>query len=145
MDIANTPLSQLFARLSQSTAAKSTAKPKPKPKTPYKAEPRPPLIFRTTWTNQALVLIVHRTTCSTCSSIFESPNKVLLRRSSKHFATHCILPEPGSIYPDLPLLTEYIANTVSACQHCFDLSQIIHLARNAPRQLPLLTEPGQNQ
>lgn len=159
MDIKNTPLDQLFARLQQAASTRPIGErrrsprngPQPKtPKLPPKAaQPRPqppkpidhrPLLVRSSWTPEAVILIIREISCDCCGSQFTVPNdRLLLRQRNRLLGTYCKPINPPEAYPHLPHVTEYVRSQVTDCQHCFGTAQLIRSVRNAPRQLDLFT------
>ncbi len=147
MDIANTPINDLFTRLSQSVEAKQRQKKAKQKKARKKVEvDKRPLFFRTEWTEEAIILLIHRVTCQCCEHTFEYPNDTLLLRHRNHFiGTHCKPLLPGEHYPELPHFTETIYKTVAACQHCHGLAYTIDNALRSPEQFTLSRTTGESK
>ena len=123
-DIATADLATLFSGLTslaennrRSAAGRKAKQPKRKPPSLDKR----PLVFRTRWENQAVVMHTTISDCRCCGHQFTTPSPLLLRRTNTAVGTHMKEMHPGEHYPSLPHETITRYTTVEACHLCFPL------------------------
>lgn len=149
MDIINTPLEDLFDRLSQSVASRAKGRRAPDRKEHKRREAvtltrpiAPPSLKRPIyWQDEAIILPVFRTYCRSCGAQHELANiKPLIRRRHKRLGIHCTQIDFPENYPTLPRYLEYRSANVSVCQSCLPVPQV---DPEGPRQLSLSFETPQ--
>jgi len=145
-DIVNLDINKLFGELSKIAEGNRKAKAgnkkvKGKIDIHKKVEPRKPLVLRTLWKNEAVILIVTRLTCACCGTEYLVPNpELLVRRTSKAVGTHCVVIKPEEDYRDLPRLIEHWERAIPSCQLCHTIEEAVFEMGNSPCQLSLLEE-----
>lgn len=151
-DITSLPADKLFASLkalgdnnARAKAGRQAKGKNGKKKRTVALVDKRPLLERTTWHDEAVVLLVDRITCQCCGNEIVAPNnKLLLRRRNKLVGTHLKAMGPGERYPDLPHVTEYIEQSVPACHLCFAIPEALYqqslYQQECERQLCLPTD-----
>jgi len=144
-DISKLAAGDLFATLKKladnNAKSKAGRKPVKKAKPPVVVDTRP-LVERTKWRDEAVVLLIDRITCQCCGHEMLAPNnRLLLRRRNELVGTHMKPMLPGEHYPDLPHVTEHVSQAVPACHLCFTIPEALYqqseYQRECSRQLKL--------
>jgi len=127
-------------------STKGTKKPKGKP---YSQRPtmrgfanptegnEKPTWATSPWTTEALVLLIHKRTCTQCGTSYEAPEGLFIQRSrllpGARLDSHLeriTLDQARGVYPHLPRRRLVRPLRVPACELCFDTEETLaHIAR----------------